>query len=294
LTKLCYNDNDNIDFSEKQEAGNMSLGLVIKGPEGLVLAAESRITLGVKLATPQGPQQIPVYFDNAKKLLSFSEPNITVGLVTYGQAVIGQQTPRTAASFLPEFESSLPKERLSVLNFAEKISEFYLNQWHLTMPPDDKLDNIPNMTLVVAGFNHDEVYGKVYLIEIPRAPKPIERSKDNEFSITFGGQHDIVSRIMNGYDIRLPEVLKKDLNLSSEQITKFETIIKQFQLVVPLQVLALQDCVDLACFFIRTTMDAQRFSVGIRGVGGYIDIAIIKRNQKLQFIQRKQEHGEFM
>lgn len=270
----------------------MSLGIVIKGPEGLVLAAESRITLGAQVVTPQGTQQIPVYFDNATKLLSFSEPNTTVGVVTYGQAVIGQQTPRTAASFLPEFEASLLKERLSVEEFANKISKFFLNQWRSSMPPDDKIPKIPNMTFVVAGFNPDEVYGKVYVVEIPRMPKPMGRSKNNEFGITFGGQHDIVSKIMMGYDVRLPEVLKKGLDLSPEQLTKFETLIKQFQLAIPLQVLALQDCVDLACFFIRTTMDAQKLSVGIRGVGGAIDVAIIKRNQNIRFVQRKQEHGE--
>lgn len=270
----------------------MSLGIVIKGTEGLVLAAESRITLGAQVKTPQGANQIPVYFDNATKLLSFSKPNTTVGVVTYGQAVIGLQTPRTAASFLPEFEASLPKERLSVEEFANKISKFYLKQWLSSMPPDDKIPQIPNMTFVVAGFNVDEVYGEVYVIEIPRMPKPTERSKDNEFGITYGGQHEIVSKIMNGYDMRLPQVLKKELNLSPEQLTKFEKLIMGFQLAIPLQVLALQDCVDLACFFIRTTMDAQKLSVGIRGVGGAIDVAIIKRNQDIRFVQRKQEHGE--
>lgn len=271
----------------------MSLGIVIKGPEGLVLAAESRITLGAQLITPQGTQQIPVYFDNATKLLSFSTPNTTVGVVTYGQAVIGQQTPRTAASFLPEFEASLPKEKgLSVEEFADKISEFFLNQWRSSMPPDEKIPQIPNMTFVVAGFNPDEIYGRVYVIEIPRIPKPVERSKNNEFGITFGGQHEIVSRIMMGYDIKLPEAIKNELNLSADQLTKFEKIIKQFPLAIPLQALALQDCVDLACFFIRTTMDAQKLSVAIRGVGGAIDVAIIKRNQNINFIQRKQEHGE--
>jgi len=270
----------------------MSLGIVIKGPEGLVLAAESRITLGAQLATPQGTQQIPVYFDNATKLLSFSEPNTTVGVVTYGQAVIGQQTPRTAASFLPEFESGLPKERLTILDFAKKISEFYLKQWRSTMPPDNQIANIPNMTFVVAGFNQDEVYGQVFIVEIPRLPQPIERNKDSEFGITFGGQADILSRIMMGYDARLPDVLQKGLNLSPEQVIKFGGLIKQFQLPIPLQILALQDGVDLACFFVRTTMDAQRLSIGIRGVGGAIDVAIIKRNQNLEFIQRKQEHGE--
>ena len=160
------------------------------------------------------------------------------------------------------------------------------------MPPDDKIANIPNMTFVVAGFNQDDIYGHVYLVEIPRASKPIERSKNNEFGITFGGQHEIVSRIMMGYDIKLPGVLQKELNLSPEQVTKFDTLIKQFQLAVPLQVLALQDGIDLACFFIRTTMDAQKLSIGIRGVGGAIDVAVIKRNKDIQFIQRKQEHGE--
>jgi hypothetical protein len=270
----------------------MSLGIVIKGPEGLVLAAESRITIGTQLATPQGTQQIPVYFDNATKLFSFSAPNAAIGVVTYGQAVIGQKTPRTAASFLPEFESGLPKQRLTVLNFAEKVSEFYLKQWRLAMPPDDQIANIPNMTFVIAGFNPEDVYGQVFIVEIPRAPQPIERNKGSEFGITFGGQHDIVSKIIMGYDARLPDILQKGLNLSPEQVKKLEVLIRQFALPIPLQVLALQDGVDLACFFIRTTMNAQRISVGIRGVGGAIDIAIIKRNQELQFIQRKQEHGE--
>jgi hypothetical protein len=271
----------------------MSLGIVIKVPEGLVLAAESRITIGAQMNTPMGVQQLPVYFDNATKLLSFSLPNNTVGVVTYGQAVIGIQNPRTAASFISEFEAGLPKEEhLSVLAFAEKISEFYLKQWRLTMPPDDKISNVPNMTFVIAGFNPDDIYGQVYIVEIPRAPKPVERSKNNEFGITFGGQHEIVSRIMMGYDIRLPETLKKGLNLTPEQTAKFDVLLNQFGLAVPLQVLALQDGIDLACFFIRTTMDAQKLSMGIRGVGGAIDVAIIKRNKHLQFIQRKQEHGE--
>lgn len=272
----------------------MSLGIVINCPEGLVLATESRITLGAKVKTPQGTQQIPVYFDNATKLLSFSEPNTSVGVVTYGNAVIGQKTPRTAASLLPEFESSLPKERLTVLKFAKEISKFYLKQWRMNMPPDNQIANIPNMTFLVAGFNIDNIYGKVYQVDIPRVPKPVERNEDNQFGITFGGQHDIVSRIMMGHDIRLPDVLQKNLNMSPEQTKKFSELIKQFQLAVPLQVLALQDGIDLACFFIRTTMDAQKLSMGVRGVGGNIDIAVIKRNQNLKFIQRKQEHGELV
>ena len=45
----------------------MSLGIVVEGPEGIVLAAESRVTLTAQ--TPTGP--LYVNFDNATKVLAF-------------------------------------------------------------------------------------------------------------------------------------------------------------------------------------------------------------------------------
>ncbi len=268
----------------------MSLGLVIKSPEGLVLASESRVTMSTVIKTDQGVINTPVFFDNATKLISFSAPNDCVGVVTYGQAIIGQKTPRTAASYVPEFESTLPKERLSVEDFAKRISEFYLKQWEKNMPPVEKLGKIPNMTFVVAGFDENEVLGKVFVIDIPRKPEPQERSTGNNFGMTFGGQTEIVTRLMMGYDLRLPNMLKKELGLNDEQQKKFDTVINSYRSNVPFQIFALQDCIDLASFYIKTTVEAQRLSVGIRGVGGEIDIAIIKRNQPLEFIKRKKEH----
>lgn len=73
----------------------MSLGIAIAGPEGLVLAAESRVML-----TAQTPGQPPLHvnYDSATKLLAFSAPNTHLGAVTYGQSAIGI---RTAASSFP-------------------------------------------------------------------------------------------------------------------------------------------------------------------------------------------------
>ena len=68
----------------------MSLGFVVKVPEGLVLAAESRVTL-----TASDVHGKPLYqatYDNATKLLAFSPPHNYIGVVTYGQAVIGGRT----------------------------------------------------------------------------------------------------------------------------------------------------------------------------------------------------------
>ena len=139
----------------------MSLGVVIKGPEGVVLAADSRVTLGVQ---PPGRAAFTVNFDNATKLLSFNKPHDFVGAVTYGEAVIGK---RTAHSFLPEFELSLKDEgRLIVKQFAERLSGFFLERWHdgvqQELIPDDYSG--PGMAFVVGGFDIDAAYGKVFFV----------------------------------------------------------------------------------------------------------------------------------
>ena len=97
----------------------MSLGIIIKAIEGLVLAAESRVTLTFQanqLGMP--PIMLNANFDNANKLLSFNDPFDKFGVVTYG---LGSLNLRTAQSLIPEFEKSLlsNKEKLSVYQFAE-------------------------------------------------------------------------------------------------------------------------------------------------------------------------------
>ena len=102
----------------------MSLGVVVKGPEGVVLAADTRITLNAH--NPNIPSSLIVNFDNATKLLTFAEPHDWVGSVTYREATIGG---RTAHSFIPELEPTLGKTRLTVKDYAERLSQFFHARW---------------------------------------------------------------------------------------------------------------------------------------------------------------------
>ena len=110
----------------------MSLGIAFKGPEGIVLAADSRVTLnGV-----QGKQLLPSYYDNATKLLRIQGQDF-VGVVTYGLGAIGLTEPRTAHSFIPEFEATLANvDRLSVGEFAVRLSAFFMGLFTANMPAD--------------------------------------------------------------------------------------------------------------------------------------------------------------
>jgi len=245
-----------------------------------VLAAESRVTLTTTL--PNG-QQIHTNFDNATKLLSFSKPNHFTGGVTYGQAAIGI---RTAHSFLPEFEANLPAgSALAVADFTQRLSQFFLSQWNSGMPPNYQG---PNITFVIGGFDKGEPYGKVFSFDIPGAPTPVEQ-QPNDFGITWGGQREIVDRLIQGFDNRLLPIIQQSLGLDQGQLDAIQRAIgPQLQMPIPLQFMALQDHVDLAQFFIETTITAQALTVGIRGCGGPIDVATITRRDGFQFIQKKE------
>lgn len=278
----------------------MSLGIVIKGPEGIVLAADSRVTLMAQQAqqvlppipgeNPQPQVVLPVFFDNATKLLTFAKPNQWVAAVTYGDAVIGTNMGdlRTAQSFIPEFEVGLPKERLSVQKFSERLSEFFLQQWTAKMPPDLKT---AGMTFVVGGFDQESPYGSTWLFIIPHSPTPQERSPA-AFGVTFGGQNDATTRLLKGYDLRVLEIARRVFNAPSQRMDEFEKALGSLNLGIPYAVLPLQDCINLAIFLMKTTISAQNLTMGVRGVGGSIDVAVITRRKGVEIIQRKELVGE--
>ena len=97
---------------------------------------------------------------------------------------------------------------------------------------------------------------------------------------------------MLGYDDKLPDAIMSSLNLDKGQRHALSDLLDQAVMQIPLLSMPLQDCVDLATFFIRTTIDAQRLTVGRRGCGGPIDVATITRNDGLQFVQRKRITGD--
>lgn len=262
----------------------MSLGIVFKGPEGIVLAADSRVTLNAEIQNTEGKIILPATFDNATKLLRVAGQDF-VGVVTYGAGAIGMREPRTAHSFLPELENELNgTSRLSVKKFAEKFGEFFKRQWKINMPEDYSGSN---MTFLVGGFDEDSPYGEVYKIEIPSNPTP-EEQNEGQFGIIWGGQLQFTTRLLHGFDPHLPSILQQSLNLDETRNTHLqEKLIRELSLPIPYQFLPLQDCVDLSVFLIRTTMELQKWLVDVRGVGGAIDVATITRTEGFKAIQQK-------
>jgi hypothetical protein len=278
----------------------VSLGIMIKGSEGMVLAADSRVTLLTQFAPPHPPgtptpptMLLPATFDNATKVLT-AKGQDHVGAVTFGVgALIPVTGPRTMHSFMPEFEKELETAqtgRLSVKEFAEKLSAFFLARWnqHVNRSP------LPGeeINFLVGGYDEGAAYGRGFSFAIPNRPTPDEQNGGpGKFGITWGGQNDVASRLLNGYDVALFEFMQSAMNIPQPQIMQLKPQLDaRLQAGIPYQFLPLQDCVDLATFLIKSTIEFQKFRTTVRGVGGHVDVATITR-EGFQFISKRKLIG---
>ncbi len=282
----------------------MSLGIVFKGAEGIVLAADSRVTImgTTTLQGAQGPQVtlIPSTFDNATKLLNVKSQKY-VGVVTYGVGAIGLQAPRTANSFLPEFDEELTEAdekegvhgRLSVEAFAVKLGAFFLRQWTEAGMPNPAVKN-QEMVFIVGGYDEKAPYGRVFQLSVPNSPNPVEVMADGNFGALWGGQSEIADRLLQGFDGRIPDLAQDLLEIPTEarKPDLGEQLKQRLTVAIPWQLLPLQDCVDLSIFAVRSTILLQQWVVGIRGVGGAVDVATITRTDGFKEIQVKQITGD--
>jgi hypothetical protein len=273
-------------------ADDVTLAVVFKGSDGLALAVDSRITL--RSQPPSGGEVHYSHFDNATKLFSFQGQQ-HVGAVVYGTAAIGSP-PRTIHGFIPEFEERLdgkykqPDGKIkkgTVAEIAAELGDFYAEQWkQVGMPAPG--GPVEPMVFLVAGFDEGEPYGRVYEVVVPNATSPTEKNPGTAFGVSWGGMGDLANRIINGTDPRAAKIAQDHLGLSDQQAEELaEKWRNELTLPVPYQFLPLQDCVDLTAFLVNMTSVVQTWTVGVQGVGGNVDVAIVTRTEGFKAVRQK-------
>ena len=95
--------------------------------------------------------------------------------------------------------------------------------------------------------------------------------------------------LLNDLQKVMDENKAKLTTMIDEQVKNLnDELHKELQFPIPYDVLALQDCIDLAIFLIRSTMTLQRLAVTVRGVGGPVEVAVITRSKSIDFVQKKE------
>ena len=275
----------------------MSLAIVFKGTDGIVMAADSRITMTSSHKVGDVEREVFSTYDNTTKLFGLNHDrkygSVVAGVVTYGLGAIGLEKPRTVFSYVSEFEKIIFEEHkmgdtFTMSFLAIGLSLFFRDEWQKTgMPTAEKYEG-PDIYFRIAGFDKDEPYGKVFGFSIPSSPDPEEEYIGANFGVIPGGQTEFMERLLNGYDPNLPSYLRESGMDEKTSETFSKNHIGKLAIPIPYQFLTLQDSVDFSAFLIKTTMLLQSWSMGIRGVGGAIDIATITKTEGFDYISRKQ------
>ncbi len=260
----------------------MSLIVVFKGREGIVMGADSRITL---TGNP------PVYYDNATKLIQIKGLD-HLGVMTCGSAFVDAYFKRTPHSFLPDIEAGTVAESddsPTVEKSANQLGSFFEGMYNAAFAKPSS-----PIQFVVGGFDHDNPYGKLFTLSIPDAvqPTPVYFGA-SPFGLYWDGMPQFAQRIILGYDSFVLAGAAQILNLTPDQMNLLSQQLGGYsQANIPYEILSLQDGVDLVILLIRTTIAIMNLTTGFRSVGGPIEIATITRSEGFKFVQRKTITGE--
>lgn len=272
----------------------MSVCVLVKVGEGLVLASDSASTVAGTPVTPdgqQGPQGVVKVFFNSTKI--FQIRDLPVGILSWGA---GSFQSRTVASLVEEFENlddikKIDRNILDVQILAEKLWDFMKNksdELFGKMP----IEGRPKTGLLISGYSKENFFPEEYRIIVPnqsvvRIRPDIDGKPD--FGADWYGLTDAIVRFHHGRDDKIFNILQ-EIGVTSEVINKLKEIISQrIQYPVLFDAMPLGDAIEYAKFLVQLTIARFRFVIGAELCAGPVDLAVITRKEGFKWIQRKNE-----
>lgn len=240
----------------------MSFAITLFVREGIVMAADSRLTLNRIEAQPDGSHvHLAVgQTDSIQKIFLASNH---VGISTYGDAEI-KGVPITG--FIETFLGMALPEEGEVERTARALLKFFQNN-----------DPVPATFFHVAGYTKSDgiPQQQVWFVDL-RNGQCERRNEVDKQGASWGGEADILMRL-------LQPVAQLDAagNVGS----------RLPYYIIPWDFFTLQDAIDFAIFATRSTIEAIRFQPRPKTVGGPIDVLVLQATA-CKWIQRKELHGE--
>jgi hypothetical protein len=237
----------------------MSLIITVYVREGIVMAADSRLTLNFPRTTSIGQTHILsiTSSDSAKKL--FLAPN-NVGIATCGPADIGGVP---IAGFIESFiVEKLKGGSLSAEQVADELKVYF-----------GALGVRPGTVFHVAGYARvNEILNQKLFWVDPAAGLLSQLNPLSQQGANWGGEIDVLQRLLNNVSLIQPD------GSNPVPLPYFG---------VPFEFFTLQDAIDFAFYGISSTIDTLRFQAREKTVGGPIDVLVITPDSS-HWISQKQ------
>lgn len=234
----------------------MSLVVTVYVPSGIVMAADSRMTVVRSEERQEGEQrtriqQQLVLSDNAYKVVALE--SIGVGVSLYDAGVINNQP---VDSHVHRFEEEAITPEDDVISASEKFLDYFRT-------------NFPrvNVGFHVAGYRQEGRASVPYVFvgHTTREPGVRRVNVNDEGRLQYG-------------ILRSGDILVVNRLIDQSHLPLFAAM-------------PLQDAVDYAIHLIRTTIETLRFEPRFPSVGGPIDVLVVTP-QGMRWVQRKELHGQ--
>jgi len=271
----------------------MTVAVSLKIDDGLVLAADSASTL-----TNQNSEVVNVY-NNANKVFNLVK-GLPIGALTWGAGSIGRASISTLVKDLrrrldgtdqAHHEWKIDPDNYQMVDVAERFRQYVFDDLYGTHFKGWK--NPPVLGFMVAGYSSDGQFGEQFFVSSPPEGGPCKAIQSvnpgDEVGISWSGQPEAISRLVEGVSPMLATVLQKNLGVPVAEIPTAMAVIKgqltASGIVQP--AMPIQDAIDLARFLVDLTINYVRFCNGAQTVGGPVEVAAITKHEGFRWVQRK-------
>jgi hypothetical protein len=275
----------------------MTIALLIKVNDGLVLASDSATTL--TMTHPDGSQSVGNIYNNANKVFNLHK-GLPVGGMTWGLGNVGPSSIATLAKDLRKrFESSDDAEPFAVKSnsytmptLAAQTHQFlyddhYRPEAEAVAPVGTKP---PSLGFLVAGYSSGSDQPNAYVMHLGvDGHSGVQEVLANDTGASWWGQPEAIARILTGLSLAAPQALVNlNIGLTDAQASQVvEGVKAQINPQMVPAAMPIQDAIDLAEFLVHATIQYVRFSPGSPTVGGPIEIATITKHEGFKWVKRK-------
>jgi len=240
----------------------MSIVIATYVPEGIVLAADSRLTL-TWTSDVNGKQNVnsAQISDTTDKLFLLND---RIGLSTFGAADIGGIP---IAGFVSQFIEQKINDQTEVDQVGRLALDFFRG-----------LKADLNTFFYVAGYKKESGKSMQHIYHVDIKNNQVQRLNQNAsglfFGANWGGEIEVISRLVG--KIKVPK--------ESDWVELGEA-------AVAWNFLTMQDAIDFCTFAVRTTIESFRFQQRIKTVGGPVDVLVIRPTEGVSWISKKELHS---
>ncbi|MGA8367392.1 MAG: hypothetical protein WB716_08755 [Candidatus Acidiferrales bacterium] len=265
-----------------------------------MLAADSASTLVFNV--PPG-QLVSNVYDNANKIFNLikGEP---MGCATFGSGSIGNASIGT---LIKDFRVKLSVKDTKTNEFgfniskynmeqvAELLADFLGKECKKLRPPELTAINIG---FLVGGYSSGESLGESWSVEINQgaASKPIKLREKDQAGINWGGQTEVLQRLVLGFSPRIFQTLadvSKPTKTPEALMQELGPLLSaKVQAPIVFAPMPIQDAIDLGRFLVHSAIMFSRFLPGPQIVGGPIEIAAITKHEGFKWISRKHYYDQ--